>query len=188
MQNKFKQLHKRLKMLGKPSTDQLLKQVILRTIHQIKVIAIERQQCKRKSVGSIILEVDKECELITHYKIGINGPSGKNICTGIQNACGCSHSEERAVLNYLKMRKRNSHRGITILITTYVPCTNCANLIIDSGIIDAVIYEHPILNLIPGLRTGDQLLKSSLHFWSLKEIEEDIDNKLMKNLLGIKDD
>lgn len=169
-----------------PTFDQLIKQVILRSFDEIKTMAEKNQVCKRKAVGCVILEIDLQKELITHYS-AINGPSGpNNKCSNIVGACGCSHSEPRAIMKYLKRRKRNGQVK-TILLSTYSACVNCSNIIIDSNIIDAVAYEilAEYWNEYP--REANAMLERSLLHWTKQELEEDLDNNLIRNwLLKIK--
>ena len=82
--------------------EQLIKQTILKAFDDIKLLAEKNQVCKRKAVGAAILEIDLKRELITHYT-AINGPSGpNNKCSGEKGNCGCSHSEPRVIMKYLK--------------------------------------------------------------------------------------
>lgn len=163
--------------------DQLVKQVILRTFEQIKEEAEKHQVCRRKAVGCAILEVDLQDELITHFT-AINGPSGpNNKCSNIKGACGCSHAEPRVIMKYLKQTKRNGYRRKTILLTTFSSCVNCANIIIDSGIIDVVAYEILAEHWAVEPNNAKAMLDRTLPHWTKQQIEEDIDNKLISNWL-----
>lgn len=161
--------------------EELVKQTILRAFKDIKSDAEKHQVCKRKAVGCSILEVNFEDQLISHFT-AINGPSGpKNKCTGIKGACGCSHAEPRAIMNFLKKHSANGHRGKTILLTTYSSCVNCANIIIDSGIIDAVAYEI----LAPHWSQAHGMLDRTIPHWNKLEIETGMkDVAIRKWLLG----
>lgn len=163
--------------------EQLVKQVILRSFDQIKTEAEKNQVCKRKAVGAAILEISLEKELITHY-MAINGPSGpNNECSNIVGACGCAHAESRVIMDYLKRRKRNG-RVKTILLSTYSPCVPCANLTIDSEVIDVFAYEiwTPHWNKHPYF--ADAIIQhSNLLYWTKQLIEEDIEMNLIKNWL-----
>jgi tRNA(Arg) A34 adenosine deaminase TadA len=175
MTKRFSQLKKRLKIFGKVSIDQLVKQVLLRTLDQLKVFAIKHPKCKRMSVGSVVLEINYKDNLITHHRIAVNGPTGRNKCSGIRGRCGCGHAEMKALSSYLRVVRRNGTRGLTFLLTTYTPCTSCANLIVESGVIDVVLYEA-------NCGGGNTILDTSLHFWSKQQIEEDTEGELLKNI------
>lgn len=166
--------------------EQLVKQVILRSFKQIKTDAEKHQACKRKAVGCVILNINLQDELITHYA-AINGPSGKeNECSNVVGACGCSHAEPRAIMKYLKRSRRSKTKGKTILLSTFSPCVPCANLVIDSGVIDVFAYEiwTPHWNKHP--YHADNIIRNSgMRYWSKQTFEEDIENNFIKNwLLG----
>lgn len=166
--------------------EQLVKQVILRAFEQIKVEAEKNQVCKRKAVGCAILEVNLKEELITHI-MAINGPSGpNNECSNIVGACGCSHAEPRAIMKYLKRCKKNGHCRKTILLSTYSACVNCANIIVDSGVIDVVAYEILAEHWAEEPRNAKAMLDRSLSHWTKKQIEEDLENTLIKRWLNDK--
>lgn len=170
-----------LKILAKMkglTFEQLVKQVILRSFDQIKTEAEKNQVCKRKAVGCAILEISLEKELITHY-MAINGPSGpNNECSGEKGNCGCSHSEPRVIMDYLKRRKRNGQVK-TIILTTYSECNNCANIIVDSGVIDIAAYDIYAAHWPKGI----EILKNSMPVWTKQQIEEDIEINLIKSWL-----
>ncbi len=67
----------------------------------------------------------------------MNGPSGTE-CTNKVGDCGCSHAEPR-VLFYIARFLRCTQPYT--MVCTYSPCTNCANIIVDSKLIDTVYYE-----------------------------------------------
>lgn len=166
-----------------PFIEQFIKQIILRTFDQIKIEAEKHQVCKRKAVGCAILDIDLKEQLITHFT-AINGPSGpNNICSGIKGACGCSHAEPRAIMKYLKYAKRNGQRGKTILLSTFSACVNCANIIIDSGIIDSVGYQILAEHWAIEPNNAKAMLDRSLIHWNNQELENDIENKLLKKIL-----
>jgi len=168
---------------GNPTFEQLIKQVVLRTFDQIKIEAEKNQVCKRKAVGAAILEIDLQNELIIHFT-AINGPSGpENKCSGIKGACGCSHAEPRVIMKYLKQMKRNGQRGKTILLITFSACVNCANIIIDSGVIDAVAFETLTEHWAVEPNNAKAMLDRMLPHWTKEQIEKDLDNKLIKNWL-----
>lgn len=168
------------------SLEQLVRQTILRSFDEIKRIAEQNQVCKRKAVGCAILEVDVESQLITHTT-AINGPSGaKNKCSNIKGACGCSHAEPRAIMKYLKRCKRNGHRGKTILLTTFSSCINCANIIIDSGVIDVVAYEILAEHWAIEPHNAKARLDRSMPHYTKEQIENDIECQLIEKWLNDK--
>ena len=167
------------------SIETFLKRVILKAFKEVKKLAQKQVTCKRKSCGCVILEIDLKQQLIQHYT-DVNGASGpKNKCSNIKGACGCSHSEPRAIMKYLKRRrlKIKSAHIKTILLTTFSSCVNCANIIIDSKVIDAVSYEFLAKHwAIPPQDAKSMLDRSLLHF-SKRKLMADKDNKLLRKLL-----
>jgi len=171
------------KINGNPTFEQLIKQVVLRTFDRIKIEAEKNQVCKRKAVGAAILEVDLQNELIIHYT-AINGPSGlENKCSGIKGSCGCSHAEPRVIMKYLKRMKRNGQRGKTILLTTFSACINCANIIIDSGVIDVVAFEILAEHWAVEPNNAKAMLDRTLPHWTKQTLEDDYDNNIIKDWL-----
>lgn len=109
-------------------------------------------QCKRHKVGCII--IDPWFEGV--HALGYNGPArgiNNNACTGKIGQCGCAHAEVNALV---KLRKRGC-----VLITTVSPCLACANLILNSGAIIAVVYMANYRNLdgLDLLRRGGIICK-----------------------------
>jgi len=41
----------------------------------------------------------------------------------------------------MEVLKKTEFLGSKIMFCTYSPCTNCANIILDSGVINGVIYD-----------------------------------------------
>lgn len=162
----------------------MVKQIILRTFDEIKTDAENHQVCKRKAVGAAILEIDLTKEAIYHFT-AINGPSGsRNECSNVVGACGCSHSEPRVIMEYLKHRRSNDHNIKTILLSTYSPCVPCANLAIDSKVIDAFAYEiwTPHWNKHPYF--ADKILDNSpIRYCNKQGLEADIEMNYLKDWL-----
>jgi len=127
-----------------------------------------KRTCKRKAVGCSIIEIHTRLPGVNRIVLSHNGPSGfENECSGVVGNCGCSHAEPRAVFKYLnKLKKDYGDCLWSIMICNYSPCTNCANIIVDSGIITAVVYkiltEHDI--------RGVEILKRSLDIFSITEL------------------
>ncbi len=97
--------------------------------------------CKRKSVGCALLRVDWS----NPYSLAQthNGPSGSgHVCTDEVGNCGCSHAEPRAVISALKTIGKYRYKGIKLVcLCQYSPCTNCANILLDSKLICGCVYE-----------------------------------------------
>jgi len=170
---------------GDKTMEDLIKRVILQSFRDIKKAARKNQKCQRKGCGCVILEINLRESLIQHFA-AVNGPSGpKNKCSNIKGACGCSHAEPRAIMKYLKQRKPRIKRDYikTILLTTFSSCVNCANIIVDSGVIDVVIYEFLATHWATPPHDAKSMLDRSLLHWSKKEIIKDKDNRLIKKWL-----
>jgi len=167
---------------GDKAMEDLIKKVILCSFKDIKREARKHKTCKRKACGCVILEVNLKDDLIQHFA-AMNGASGaKNKCSGIKGACGCSHSEPRAIMRYLKQRKLRIKRSYikTILLTTFSSCVNCANIIIDSDVIDFVAYEFLATHWATPPHDAKAMLDRSLIHCSKKQLIEDKENKLLK--------
>jgi len=170
---------------GDKTVEDLVKKVILKSFKDIKREARKHKTCKRKACGCVILEINLKESLIEHF-VAINGPSGpKNKCSNIKGACGCSHSEPRAIMKYLKKRNsRVKNAWIkTILLSTFSACVNCANIIVDSGVIDAVAYEFLAPHWAVEPHNAKAMLDRSLFHWSKKQLIEDKNSKLLKKWL-----
>lgn len=104
-----------------------------------------KQRCLRKSVAVVLGKVTYPgpgsigFEAVTGAG---NGPSSNNPCSGEVGKCGCSHAEPRAILQALRL---GFGFGPTIfrliMLSKYSPCTNCANIICDSHVVKAVVYD-----------------------------------------------
>jgi len=167
------------------TVEDVIKKAILRTLKNIKIEARKNKVCKRKACGCAILEVDLQNEAIAFYT-AINGPSGsKNKCSGIKGACGCSHAEPRAIMKYLKARRLKIRKPYikTVLLTTFSSCVNCANIIIDSKVIDAVVYEMIAPHWAVEPNNAKAMLDRSLLHCSKKEIIDDVSNSLLRTWL-----
>lgn len=142
-------------------------------LKKIQNFALKNQTCKRKAVGCSIVRLSigwqkaptEETLIMTH-----NGPSvPNNQCTNEVGNCGCSHAEPRAILKSLK---KDYGKHLT-MVCTYSPCTNCANIIIDSGIIDLVVYkvltQHDIRGQTFLLQSEVKILTEHNLLWPIKE-------------------
>lgn len=114
--------------------------------------AQQDQKCKRKSVGCEILKLERV--MITSMARTKNGPCQGHECTGEKGKCGCAHSEPRAIFKALPSKKCDPPY---VMVANYSPCENCANAIIDCGIIHTLIYQH----YAPHWPRGVEFLKHS---------------------------
>ena len=146
---------------------------LIMELKKIQDFALKNQTCKRKAVGCSIVRLSigrrrlptEKTLVMTH-----NGPSvPNNECINEVGNCGCSHAEPRAILESLK-KDYGKH---LVMVCTYSPCTNCANIIIDSGIIDLVVYETLTLHDTRGttflLQSGIKVLTQHNLLWPIKE-------------------
>ncbi len=107
-----------------------------------KVVTGMDNACKRKSVGCAFLRIDWAS---TPYTIAQthNGPSRRgHECTNEVGNCGCSHAEPRAVIDALEVIGTYDYKGAKLVcLCQYSPCTNCANILIDSKLLCGCVYE-----------------------------------------------
>lgn len=90
-------------------------------------------RCKRKSVGCAIIGWAGSL-----LALEFNGPTTDVQCTNEVGNCGCAHAEPKAIL---KLSIEASALTNCTLVSTYSPCTTCANLIILSQRISTVVYD-----------------------------------------------
>jgi len=150
---------------------------ILDDLNAITRHAEKRTACKRKGVG---------CRLINLYSSGMasqvmafNGPSLEKFeCTNEVGNCGCMHSEPKAIIEGLK---KGFKKKEFIMLCTYSPCTNCANIIISSGIVKGIIYtiltEHD--------KRGDALLRGSIDVVTTAELKSRKANAIIKRWISL---
>ena len=117
-----------------PSVERIIEEVIV-CLREVNYIAHGQQDCKRKAVGCAMVSFNSFGSLKRHT-LGINGPTV--VCTGVKGSCGCAHAEPRAVMAAL--REFPGERFV--LLCTYSPCTSCANVIVDSEAVRAVVFHH----------------------------------------------
>lgn len=178
-QKTLQQVEKRLKMRKSPTIDVLVKQVVLHTFSQMQIKARTESQCPGGHVASSILEIDMFNELIAHHS-AISGQSYDSKSSS-KYYCDCSHAESRVVMKYLKCFRKQRENIKTILITTVNPCIHCANIIIDSELIDIVVYDRVVSSL-----DGNRKINGApnVRLWSKALIEEDIENNYIKSWLS----
>jgi dCMP deaminase len=87
-----------------------------------------RATCKRRKVGAVVLSDDELFVLGMGYNGCPRGLSNEG-CTSEEGNCGCVHAEANAVL------KAGWSPG-GALITTCMPCDDCAALVINAGIVE----------------------------------------------------
>jgi deoxycytidylate deaminase len=128
--------------------------------------AERNQKCLRKAVGCAAITSQSiegaNTPLLIHQVH--NGPSRDgHECTNEVGNCGCSHAEPRLVQAALE---ENYSEMPLIILCTYSPCTNCANIVIDSGLFKGIIYsiltEHD--------KRGAQFLKEAMHVMTVDEL------------------
>lgn len=125
----------------------------------------EPERCKRKFVRSTLLSPNTNG--ITRVFSRVNGPVRDNFeCSGELANCGCCHSEIKVVQDLLDTAHQSYFQYI--LLCSYSPCTRCANAIIYSDKISAVIYdimtEHDT--------RGEERLSQCMPVLTKRQIEE----------------
>lgn len=96
----------------------------------------EETNCKRKLVRCWAFTAYEEDGELTKVLKANNGSN--YICSNEVGNCGCAHAETRVILGLMKTQVP----GPFVLLVNYSPCSNCANLIVDSKLIIAVAYRH----------------------------------------------
>lgn len=106
------------------------------TLINIAILWSKRGTCSRLQVGSVIVQ---DTRVISS---GYNGaPAGLDHCVHEDNLpCEvAAHGEENAIVYAAK-------EGIptkgTTLYCTHLPCSRCARLIINAGIVEVVFDQH----------------------------------------------
>ncbi len=133
--------------------------------NRILKLAMEYQECQRAAVGCTIGYFD-EHGLWQSIIAGTNGPTTNVKCTNEVGNCGCIHAESVTISNYFNYRK--SYTVLTpwlVMLCTYAPCLNCANLIIASKVVNCFIYDIPYRDT-----KGVALLEAGLSVYKLSDI------------------
>lgn len=137
---------------------------------EILRFAERNQKCKRKAVGCAAVGIG--AREILPIAMKHNGPSRiGHECTNEVGNCGCSHSEPRVVQAAIEEWDMDEK---LILVCTYSPCTNCANIIIDSELFGLVIYDI----LTEHDKRGEKFLREAMEVLSRKEVNEMDDKEL----------
>lgn len=146
-----------------------LARYLLELTEALEPYATKHTRCKRKGVGVRILRL--RGTQILPEAIWVNGPSGVDECMNEVGNCGCSHAEPRALMAYAQAVCDNEYKSWpTIMLTAYSPCTNCANIILDSHMIHGTVYMKPTLHDTRGYR----FLRSKMPTISTVELDEAI--------------
>ena len=139
-----------------------MKDEILEHLIELKLWAENNQTCLRKAVGCKVVLFERGNVL--SMGIAHNGPSVVGaVCSNEVGNCGCSHAEPRVI----QQLYRFSDTRKFWMLCTYSPCTNCANIIIDSGLIVGVIYEI----LTDHDKRGAKLLRKVMPVLDLNDLE-----------------
>lgn len=92
--------------------------------------------CKRKGTGCAAFQLYGNAFVKwPHFKF--NGPSIEgHECSNVVGGCGCSHAEPRLTLDLYR-----AHKSGMVMVSMYSPCSNCANIMIDSGCYVGCVYD-----------------------------------------------
>jgi len=144
---------------------------------QIAEYADIKQICKRKSVGCCAIAFNSNGE---PFLIGltVNGPVRDFECSNEVGNCGCSHAEPRLIIYLLQedIKKKIENEPI-FLMCTYSPCTNCANIIIESGLFLGVFYDI----LTEHDKRGEERLRKVMPVFQRKELDASTIKELLHN-------
>jgi deoxycytidylate deaminase len=139
-----------------------IRKIIIEDMNLITANAKVRTKCKRKGVGCQLISI-REGDIICSLNYVFNGPSVEDFeCSNVTGNCGCMHSEPKAIIVALKKNPLIEW----IMLCTYSPCTNCANIIIHSGIVKGIVYDI----LTEHDKRGDKFLRQSIDVLTLQEI------------------
>lgn len=108
----------------------------------------DRRACKRKAVASVIfLGVEGGWRELCH---AVNAPMGNDPdrCIDDVGNCGCVHSEFKAVVLLLRSKLIGFN---TVMVVSYSPCTPCANLIVQSKVVDEVYWLEDTAHDLRGI-------------------------------------
>lgn len=143
------------------------KEIINLILSEVKLVSSQAEKstkCLRKAVGCSLMSAYKGSFTTLH--VAFNGPSRKEYkCSNIVGACGCSHAEPRAIMECLK-----HYSSGLIMACSFSPCVNCANIIIDSGLIIGLVYNQYAPHHPEGLK---MLVESSIPVVSMDILASD---------------
>lgn len=141
---------------------------ILRELALAQSDAELQQVCRRKAVGCAVVELCGITGVFVPWTHAHNGPSRQgHECTNVVGNCGCSHSEPRAMLDIKALSATAKGKPKLVLLCEYAPCTNCANIVLDSGMICGLVYRRETQHDQRGL----EYLRSAMPCLSVAELE-----------------
>lgn len=99
-----------------------------------------RNPCLRKVVPAMLFSNNRNLGKF-EIMVAHNGPViAEQACENIEGSCGCAHVEPRLILQALRTPQFVTRQSL--MYCFYSPCTHCANLLIDSHLIGAFIYDE----------------------------------------------
>lgn len=137
---------------------------------EILLFAERNQVCLRKAVGCAAISFHREMSM-EPFMISMehNGPSREGYeCTNEVGNCGCSHSEPRIIQKLLRQQVVFDTGLPIVLVCTYSPCTNCANIVIDSGLFCGIIYDI----LTEHDKRGEKFLREAINIMTKEELNQ----------------
>jgi len=124
-------------------------------------------KCKRRFVRATILCPNTNG--ITKIFSEVNGPIYNSFeCSNELGSCGCEHAEQKVIRELLMSISTWPPVFQYILLSSYSPCTQCANAIIGSKMINTVIYDRVYETDTRGL----EMLSKAMPTLSVKTIED----------------
>ena len=91
--------------------------------------------CRRRGTMARAVIINGESLRSTLF-VAVNG--GRE-CASIPGECGCTHAEQRLVVQALKSTEKLDPR-VSAVLTTLEPCEQCANLIVECGLFSSVAW------------------------------------------------
>lgn len=134
--------------------------------------AERNQTCLRKAVGCAAITFTSSSDVFRPLTVAMchNGPSRKGFpCSNEVGNCGCSHAEPRTVQSVIEINEVMP----LVMICTYSPCTNCANIIIDSGLFSGIIYQI----LTEHDKRGDKFLREAMPVITVDDLNKLIEEE-----------
>ncbi len=122
-------------------------------------------KCKKKYVRCTLLSPNTNG--VTRLFSQVSGPSHESFeCTNRQKNCDCIHAEIKVLYDLLNITSSPIFQYI--LLCSFSPCIRCANAIIYSKIINAVIYDKVYEYDIGGLLMLEKIMPT----FTVRKIEE----------------
>ena len=156
----------------------------LAILASIEEIARQRTRCKRKGVGCAVYHV-RPVESESHRPLtivtdAVNGTFEQHEdrtlfeCSNEVGKCGCMHAEQRAILRLLE---RGASARPLVMFCTYSPCTNCANIVNESGLIAGFVYDI----LTEHDTRGEKRLRATMPVFTAAELRTLVDDPKLEN-------